>query len=423
MAEKREKLVLAYSGGLDTSVAIRWLKDQGYDVVALTIDLGEKKDLEAIQERALKVGATAAYVVDGKKQFLELFVWPSLQAGAVYEKEYPLATAIGRPLIAAMLVQIARQEGAQGIAHGCTGKGNDQVRFDVSTQALAPELKVVAPVREWGMNREDEIEYAAEHGIAVPASAESPYSTDENLWGRSIEAGILEDPWSEPPADVWEWTRDPRATPDEPTYVEIGFKEGLPVSLDGRPIDSVELVETLNRVGGENGVGRIDHLENRLVGIKSREIYEAPAAVILLQAHQALEDITLTKDVARFKDVVAAQWAQMVYDGLWFSPLREALYAFVKYTQRHVNGEVRLKLFKGTSMVAGRKSKDQLYRMELATYGRGDQFDQTAAAGFIKLWGQGVRTASQVQGQLHSLDLSALVGGDVKRLTAGDGGE
>ena len=420
MPEAREKLVLAYSGGLDTSVAIRWLKDQGYDVVALTIDLGEKKDLDAIQERALKVGASAAYVVDGKKQFLELFVWPSLQAGAVYEKEYPLATAIGRPLIAAMLVQVARQENAQGIAHGCTGKGNDQVRFDVSTQALAPELKVVAPVREWGMNREDEIEYAAQHGIPVPASAESPYSTDENLWGRSIEAGILEDPWAEPPADVWEWTRDPRDCPDEPTYVEIGFKEGLPTSLDGKPLDAVALVETLNQVGGENGVGRIDHLENRLVGIKSREIYEAPAAVILLQAHQALEDITLPKEVARFKDIVAQQWAQMVYDGLWFSPLREALYAFVKYTQRHVNGEVRLKLYKGTSMVAGRKSKDQLYRMELATYGRGDQFDQSAAAGFIKLWGQGVRTAAQVQGQLHSLDLSALVGGDVKKLTSGE---
>ena len=418
MAE-REKLVLAYSGGLDTSVAIRWLKDQGYDVVALTIDLGEKKDLDAIQERALQVGASAAYVVDGKKKFLELFVWPSLQAGAVYEKEYPLATAIGRPLIAAMLVQVARQENAQGIAHGCTGKGNDQVRFDVSTQALAPELKVVAPVREWGMNREDEIEYAAQHGIPVPASVESPYSTDENLWGRSIEAGILEDPWAEPPGDVWDWTRDPRDCPDEPTYVEIGFKEGIPVSLDGKPVDSVTLVETLNQAGGQNGVGRIDHLENRLVGIKSREIYEAPAAVILLQAHQALEDITLTKDVARFKDVVAAHWAQMVYDGLWFSPLREALYAFVKHTQRHVNGEVRLKLYKGTSMVAGRKSKDQLYRMELATYGRGDQFDQSAAAGFIKLWGQGVRIASQVQGQLHSLDLSALVAGDVKKLTAG----
>ena len=416
----REKLVLAYSGGLDTSVAIRWLRDQGYEVVALTIDLGEKKDLDAIQERALRVGASAAYVVDGKRQFIESFVWPSLQAGAVYEKEYPLATAIGRPLIAALLVQIARQEGAQGIAHGCTGKGNDQVRFDVATAALAPELKVVAPVREWGMNRDDEIEYAREHGIPVPATVESPYSTDENLWGRSIEAGALEDPWAEPPEDVWAWTRDPRDCPDEPTYVEIGFRKGIPVSLDGKDVDAVTLVERLNQAGGENGVGRIDHLENRLVGIKSREIYEAPAAVILLQAHQALEDIVLTKDVARFKESVAAQWAQMTYDGLWFSPLREALYAFVAHTQRHLSGEVRLKLYKGTSRVVGRKAPEQLYRMELATYGRGDQFDQSAAAGFIKLWGMGVRTASEVQGQLHSLDLSKLVGKDVKRLTAGD---
>ncbi len=419
MAE-REKLVLAYSGGLDTSVAIRWLKDQGYDVVALTIDLGEKKDLDAIQERALRVGASAAYVVDGKRQFIESFVWPSLQAGAVYEKEYPLATAIGRPLIAALLVQIARQEGAQGIAHGCTGKGNDQVRFDVAAAALAPELKVVAPVREWAMNRDDEIEYARQHSIPVPATVESPYSTDENLWGRSIEAGILEDPWAEPPDDVWEWTRDPRDCPEEPVYVEVGFKKGIPVTLDGQELDAVALVERLNKLGGENGVGRIDHLENRLVGIKSREIYEAPAAVILLAAHQALEDIVLTKDVARFKETVAAEWAQMTYDGLWFSPLREALYAFVAHTQLHLNGEVRLKLYKGTCRVVGRKAPEQLYRMELATYGRGDQFDQSAAAGFIKLWGMSVRTASEIQGQLHSLDLSKLVGKDVKRLTAGD---
>ena len=416
MSDKTGKLVLAYSGGLDTSVAIRWLKDQGWDVVALTIDLGEKKDLDAIQERALKIGASAAYVVDGRVPFVRHFVYPTLQAGAVYEKEYPLATAIGRPLIAAQLVQIARQEGATAIAHGCTGKGNDQVRFDVSTAALAPDLQVVAPVREWGMNRDDEIEFAREHGIPVPASVESPYSTDENLWGRSIEAGVLEDPWAEPPAEVWEWTRDPRDCPDEPAYVEISFREGLPVALDGKPVDALELVTTLNRIGGENGVGRIDHLENRLIGIKSREIYEAPAAVILLRAHQALEDITLTKDVARFKDVVAAQWAQMVYDGLWFSPLREALYAFVLQTQRHVTGEVRVKLYKGQAMAVGRKSPEQLYQLALATYGKGDQFDQSAAAGFIKLWGQGVRTASQVQGQLHNLDLKSLVG-DVKRLT------
>ena len=414
---EREKLVLAYSGGLDTSVAIRWLNERGYDVVALTIDLGEKKDLEAIQRRALRVGAVAAYVVDGKVPFLRDFVWPSLQAGALYEKEYPLATALGRPLIAALLVQIARREGAEGVAHGCTGKGNDQVRFDVTTAALAPELKVVAPVREWGMNRDDEIEYAREHGIEVPATVESPYSTDENLWGRSIEAGVLEDPWQEPPADVYEWTTDPRRSPDEPVYVEIGFEEGLPVALDGKPTPAVELVERLNALGGANGVGRIDHLENRLIGIKSREIYEAPAAVLLLQAHQALEDITLTKDVARFKDMVAAHWAQIVYDGLWFSPLREALHAFVAQTQRHVSGQVRLKLYRGSSTVVGRKAPDQLYRMELATYGRGDQFDQSAAAGFIKLFGMGVRTAAEVQGKLSSLDLDKLLPGDLKRLT------
>jgi len=413
----RDKLVLAYSGGLDTSVAIRWLKDQGWDVVALTIDLGEKKDLDAVQQRALGVGAVAAYVVDGKVPFLRDFVWPSLQAGAVYEKEYPLATALGRPLIAALLVQVARREEAQGIAHGCTGKGNDQVRFDVTTAALAPELTVVAPVREWGMNREDEIEYARVHGIEVPASVESPYSVDENLWGRSVEAGILEDPWEEPPADVFEWTVAPERCPDEPTYVEIGFREGMPVTLDGEPVNAVELVEQLNRVAGANGVGRIDHLENRLIGIKSREVYEAPAAVLLLQAHQALEDITLPKDVARFKEQVAAQWAQLVYDGLWFSPLRRALHAFVAETQRHVTGEVRLKLYRGSSLVVGRKAPSQLYRMELATYGRGDRFDQSAAAGFIKLFGMGVRTAAEVQGRLSGVDLDGLLPGELRRLT------
>ncbi len=411
-----KKVVLAYSGGLDTSVAIRWLKDQGWDVVAFTVDLGEKKDLDAIQARALKTGASAAYVADGREPFLQMFVWPSLQAGAVYEKEYPLATALGRPLIAAMLVQVARREGAAAIAHGCTGKGNDQVRFDVATAALAPELQVVAPVREWGMNRDDEIEYATKHSIEVPATVRSPYSTDENLWGRSIEAGVLEDPWAEPPADVYAWTQDPRHCPDEPAYVEIGFKQGIPASLDGKPMAPVDMVGALNRMGGENGVGRIDHLENRLIGIKSREIYEAPAAVLLLQAHQALEDITLPKEVARFKDLVAQQWAQMVYDGLWFSPLRDALYAFVAETQQHVTGDVRLKLFKGASSVVGRKSPSQLYQLSLATYGKGDAFDQSAAAGFIKLWGLGVRTASQVQGRLHARELGDLLG-DVKRLT------
>ena len=410
------KLVLAYSGGLDTSVAIRWLKDQGWDVIAFTVDLGEKKDLDAVQARALKIGASAAYVADGRVPFLQLFVWPSLQAGAIYEKEYPLATALGRPLIAAMMVEVARREGAQAIAHGCTGKGNDQVRFDVTTAALAPDLQVVAPVREWDMNRDDEIEYAMRHGIEVPATIRDPYSTDENLWGRSIEAGILEDPWEEPPKDVYAWTRDPSACPDEATYVEIGFKQGIPVSLDGKPTPALDLVTMLNRVGGENGVGRIDHLENRLIGIKSREIYEAPAAVLLLQAHQALEDITLPKEVARFKDLVSQQWAQMVYDGLWFSPLRDALYAFVAETQRHVTGEVRLKLYKASSQVVGRKGPQQLYQHSLATYGKGDEFDQSAAAGFIKVWGMGLRTSAKVQGQLHARELGNLLG-DAKRLT------
>jgi argininosuccinate synthase len=314
------------------------------------------------------------------------------------------------------MVEIARREGATAIAHGCTGKGNDQVRFDVAAAALAPELKVVAPVREWGMNRDDEIEYATKHGIEVAATVRSPYSTDENLWGRSIEAGVLEDPWAEPPADVYAWTRDPRECPDEPAYVEIGFKHGLPVSLDGRATDPLALVTALNRIGGENGVGRIDHLENRLIGIKSREIYEAPAAVLLLQSHQALEDITLPKEVARFKDLVAQQWAQMVYDGLWFSPLRDALYAFVAETQRHVTGEVRVKLFKGSSQVVGRKGPAQLYQLSLATYGKGDVFDQSAAEGFIKLWGMGVRTAARVQGRLQDREMKGLLG-DVKRLT------
>jgi len=316
----------------------------------------------------------------------------------VYEKEYPLATALGRPLIAAMMVEVARREGAHAVAHGCTGKGNDQVRFDVATAALAPELQVVAPVREWGMNRDDEIEYATKHRIEVPATVRSPYSTDENLWGRSIEAGVLEDPWAEPPKDVYAWTRDPMECPDEPAYIEIGFKEGIPVALDGKHVSAVDVVTALNKLGGENGVGRIDHLENRLIGIKSREIYEAPAAVLLLQAHQALEDITLPKEVARFKDLVGQQWAQMVYDGLWFSPLRDALYAFVAETQRHVPGDVRRKLYRGSAQVVGRTAPEQLYQLALATYGKGHEFDPSAAAGFIKLWGMGVWPSARVQG-------------------------
>ncbi|MHB8571585.1 MAG: argininosuccinate synthase [Candidatus Dormibacteria bacterium] len=413
------KVVLAYSGGLDTSVCIPWIREH-YDaeVVTLSIDLGAQKDLEGAQQRALRSGATRAIVVDAREVFLRQFAWPTLQAGALYEGVYPLATALSRPLIAALQVEVAREEGADAIAHGCTGKGNDQVRFDVATAALAPDLQVVAPVREWRMNRDDEIEYARQHGIEVPATVESPYSVDENLWGRSIEAGVLEDPWEEPPADVYLWTADPRQAPPEPELVEIGFERGVPVALDGREVGPVELVTELNRRGGAHGVGRIDHVENRLVGIKSREIYEAPAAVILTQAHAALESLTLPRDVAHYKEGVAAEWGRLTYNGLWFSGLRQSLGALVAHTQQHVSGEVRIKMYRGNAAVVGRKARASLYRVDLATYGREDAFDHEAAAGFIKLWGLPLRTEATVQhllGGAHGLGLL----GQVKQLAAG----
>ena len=419
-APPRGKLVLAYSGGLDTSVAIHWLSAQGWDVLALAIDLGEAKDLDAIQARALHNGASASFVVDAREMFLRHFAWPSLQTGALYEGRYPLATALGRPLIAKLMVDLARQEGAIAVAHGCTGKGNDQVRFDVATGALAPELQVVAPIRDWGMTREEEIGYAHQHGIEVPATVDSPYSTDVNLWGRSVEAGVLEDPWEEPPAEVFSWTVDPGAAPARPVYVEIQFERGLPVALDGETLGPVELVERLNALGGEHGVGRIDMVENRLVGIKSREIYEAPAAVILTSAHAALESITLAKDVSRFKARVAQEWADLVYNGLWFSALRRDLYAFVDSTQEHVNGEVRLKLNRGALQVVGRKAPESLYRLDLATYGKGDAFDQGAAAGFIHLWGLPVRTQTAVQGALGDGARQSLLPPGIRKLTRGD---
>jgi argininosuccinate synthase len=429
-----KRLVLAYSGGLDTSVAIHWLAERGWEVIALTADLGGTEDprtaaaraqaadptrLDAIQRRALKHGAVKAFVVDARDLFLRHFVWPTLQAGALYEGQYPLATALGRPLIAKLMVDLALEEGAVAVAHGCTGKGNDQVRFDVATGALAPQLEVVAPVREWGMSRDQEIEYAREHGVEVPASIESPYSTDVNLWGRSIEAGMLEDPWVEPPPEVFEWTAEPGATPERPIHVEISFREGVPVALDGEELDPVALVDRLNALGGEHGVGRIDMVENRLVGIKSREIYEAPAAVILTTAHAALETLTLGKDVSRFKSRVAAEWADLTYNGLWFSALRQDLGAFVASTQRHVTGEVRIKLHHGSHHVAGRKAPESLYRLDLATYGSGDSFDQGAAAGFIQLWGLPLRTQAQTQGLLGGTEQSLLPPG-TKGLAAGD---
>jgi len=393
-----DKVVLAYSGGLDTSVAIPWLHEHyGLEVIAVTADVGNERDFTTIREKALRTGASTAYVVDAKDLFVRHFVFPALQSGAVYEGTYPLATALARPLIAKILVDYARQEGATAVAHGCTGKGNDQVRFDVSVGALAPDLKVIAPVREWRWTREDEIAYAAAHDIPVPITASSPYSIDENLWGRSIEAGILEDPWVEPPDDVWAWTTDPARAPETPAYVEIEFDRGVPVGLDGERLDGVALITRLNTLAGEHGVGRLDQIENRLVGIKSREIYEAPAGVVLHAAHLELERLTLSKDQARFKAVVAAQMADLVYNGLWFSAHHQDLAAYVASSQRFVSGTVRVKLFKGTFRVVGRVSPNSLYNRSLATYDKGDAFSYEAAVGFIQLWGLSLRTQATAQ--------------------------
>jgi len=394
-----KSVVLAYSGGLDTSVAIKWIPEKydGMEVIALTIDLGSEKELTEIRQRALNVGAKDALVVDGRDLFIKYFAFPALQAGAIYEKEYPLATAIGRPLIAKLLVDVAHEKGASAVAHGCTGKGNDQVRLDVSVQALDPKLQIIAPVREWKMSRPEEIEYARLNNIPIPATVDSPYSTDVNLWGRSIEAGILEDPWVEPPNEVWLWTKNPEDAPNVAQYVEIEWEKGIPIALNGEEMDGVKLVQHLNDLAGEHGVGRIDHVENRLVGIKSREIYESPAAVVLHQAHQALEDMTLSRDQARFKATISNQIAEMIYNGLWFSSLHQDLRAFVESSQRHVSGTTRTKLFKGTSMIVGRKSPKSLYQYELATYDKGDTFDSDAALGFISLWGLPLRTQASIQ--------------------------
>jgi len=392
------KVVLAYSGGLDTSVAIKWLKEKyNMAVIALTVDIGNVADLEAIRQKALDVGAMKAFVVDAKEPFINSFVFPALQADAVYESQYPLATALGRPLIAQLLVNAAKQEGATMVAHGATGKGNDQVRMDVGVAALAPELKVIAPAREWNMTREQTIAYAQAHHIPVPVTKASPYSIDQNLWGRSIECGVLEDPWHEPPGDVFVWTRPPEETPDQPAYLEIEFDRGIPLSLNGQKLDGVTLVQRIHNLAGEHGVGRIDYIENRLVGIKSREIYEAPAAIVLLRAHQALEELVLTREQLRFKSKVTSEYADLIYNGLWFSGFRQDLAAYVESTQRYVTGTVRIKLFKSNCQVVGRKSPYSLYDYSLATYDKGDVFDQSASPGFIHIWGLPVRTQARVQ--------------------------
>jgi argininosuccinate synthase len=393
-----EKLILAYSGGLDTSVAIKWLGEK-YDaeVIALTVDVGNEGDFTATKEKALKLGATKSLVADAKQTFVNDFVFPALKANAIYQGRYSLATALTRPLIAKLLVETARTEGASTVVHGCTGKGNDQVRIEVGVASLAPELKIIAPAREWGMTREQTIEYASKHDVPVPITAASPYSIDESLWGRAIECGVLEDPWAEPPEDAFAWTKAPMDAPASPAYLEVSFEEGIPVALNGEATDGVTLIQRLHQIAGEHGVGRVDHIEDRLVGIKSREIYEAPAATVLLEAHRALEALVLSRDQLRFSQKVSDEYANLVYNGLWFSSLHRDLRAYVDSSQRFVSGTVRMKLFKGSCIVVGRKSPYSLYRHELATYDEGDIFDQNDAPGFIRLWGLSAKTQAQTQ--------------------------
>ncbi|MUN75655.1 argininosuccinate synthase [Enterococcus casseliflavus] len=395
----KEKVILAYSGGLDTSVSIKWLTDQGYDVVACCLDIGEGRDTQSIKDKALAVGAIESYAIDAREEFAQDFALIALQGNTFYENSYPLVSALSRPLIAKKLVELALATGATTVAHGCTGKGNDQVRFEVAIAALAPHLKVIAPVREWKWSREEEIAYAAEKGVPIPADLDNPYSIDQNLWGRACECGVLEDPWATPPKGAYAITQELEDTPDVPTIVEITFDQGVPTAIDGETMNLAELIMKLNRMAGEHGVGRIDHIENRLVGIKSREVYECPGAIALMTAHKELEDLVFVRELAHFKPIIEQQLAQVIYDGLWFNPLTEALITFLKSTQIYVNGIVRLKLFKGNVICEGRKSENSLYDENLATYTSADTFDQHAAIGFIKLWGLPSKVHAEIQAQ------------------------
>ena len=391
----KEKVILAYSGGLDTSVAITWLM-KDYDVVAVCMDVGEGKDLDFIHDKALKVGAVESYVLDVKDEFAEEYVLPALQAHAYYEQKYPLVSALSRPVISKKLVEIAHKTGATTIAHGCTGKGNDQVRFEVAIAALDPELKVIAPVREWKWSREEEIEYAKANGVPVPADLDNPYSVDQNLWGRANECGVLENPWNQAPEDAFGITNSPEEAPDTPEFIDIEFKEGKPVALNGKEMKLADLIQEVNAIAGKHGVGRIDHVENRLVGIKSREIYECPGAITLLTAHKEIEDITLVREVSHFKPILENELSNLIYNALWFSPATEAIIAYIKETQKVVNGTAKVKLYKGHAQVVARKSPNSLYDENLATYTSADSFDQDAAVGFIKLWGLPTQVNSQV---------------------------
>ena len=394
---RAKKVVLAYSGGVDTSVCIPYLKQEWgvEEIITLAADLGQGDELEPVREKALKSGASESLVADVKDIFVKDYAFPAIQANALYENRYPLGTALARPLIAKILVEAAAKYGADAIGHGCTGKGNDQVRFDVSCTALNPNLKILAPAREWGMSREQTIAYGEKFGIPAPVKKSSPFSIDKNLLGRSIEAGTLEDPANEPPEEIYEMTKAIADTPNEPEYLEIGFQKGLPTTINGTSKEPVELIEQLNKIVGNHGIGRIDMIENRLVGIKSREIYESPAMIVLINAHRDLESLTLTADVTQYKRGIEETYTKIVYNGLWYSPLKAALDAFIQQTQERVSGVVRLKLFKGNAVIVGRWSDNTLYTPDLATYGAEDQFDHKAAEGFIYVWGLPTRIWAQ----------------------------
>ncbi len=392
------RLILAYSGGLDTTTAIKWLTvERGYEVIALNIDLGKSREQPVVESRGMAAGAAKVRIIDGREDFLRYFAFPALAAGAMYQDAYPLATALARPLLAKLLVDVAHEEGATAVAHGCTGKGNDQVRFDVGIQTLDPKLEIVAPTRENAMARDFQIDYLNKHGIDIPWGDKGPFSIDENIWGRSCEAGILEDASVEPPPEAYEWTKSPEDAPSTPAYIEIGYRSGLPVTLDGEEIAPLALVEKLNDLAGLHGVGRIDHIEDRLVGIKSREVYEAPAAMTLLAAHRALEAMTLTKQQIKLKKYVATEYAELIYNGLWFSAHHQDIAAYVASTQRHVSGKVRLRLQCGQAVVVGRQAENSLYDRSLATYDSGDTYDQSAAVGFINIHGLQTRVQARTQ--------------------------
>ena len=394
---RADKVVLAYSGGVDTTVCIPYLKNEWgvKEVITLAADLGQGDELEPIKQKALKCGAAESLVADATESFVKDYAFPAIQANTLYENRYPLSTALARPLIAKLLVEAAEKYGADAVAHGCTAKGNDQVRFDLGIMALNPKLKVLAPAREWGMSREEAISYGEQFGLEFPVKKSSPYSIDRNLLGRSIEAGILEDPMTEPPEEIYLMTKAIADTPDEPEYITIGFDKGLPVTINGDKLDPVALITQLNETVGKHGIGRIDMLENRVVGIKSREIYEAPALLVLIHAHRDLESLTLTGDVTQYKRGIEQSYGELIYQGLWYSPLKAALDGFIQQTQERVSGEVRIKLFKGNATIVGRQSNNSIYAPDLATYGAEDEFDHKAAEGFIYIWGLPTRVWSE----------------------------